>query len=50
MQYVDDEDKGGTQIDTPGGRQNIATVNESGNAIVVPDGSTPFVQVPTPTE
>lgn len=23
---------------------------ESGNAIVVPDGSTPFVQVPTPTE
>ena len=30
MQYVDDEDKGGTQIDTPGGRQNITTVNESG--------------------
>ena len=30
MQYVDDEDKGGTQINTPGGRQNITTVNESG--------------------
>ena len=28
----------------------IEAIKESGNAIVVPDGSTPFVQVPTPTE
>ena len=28
----------------------IEAIKESGNTIVVPDGSTPFVQVPTPTE
>lgn len=30
MQSVDDEDKGGTQMDTPGGIQKVAIVNESG--------------------
>ncbi|MEV8149908.1 phage antirepressor KilAC domain-containing protein [Arthrobacter sp. NPDC080073] len=30
MQVVDVEDKGGTQIDTPGGRQMLSTINESG--------------------
>ena len=30
MQMVDDDEKGGTQIDTPGGTQTIAIVNESG--------------------
>jgi len=30
MQGVDPEDKGGTQIDTPGGRQTVTTINESG--------------------
>lgn len=30
MQAVDPEDKGGTRIDTPGGQQNVATINESG--------------------
>lgn len=30
MQHVDPEDKGGTQIDTPGGRQTVSIVNESG--------------------
>lgn len=30
MQAVDPEDKGGTQIETPGGRQTVTTVNESG--------------------
>lgn len=30
MQSVDDEDKGGTQINTPGGKQTLTTVNESG--------------------
>ena len=30
MQTVDAEDKGGTQIDTPGGMQTVAIVNESG--------------------
>lgn len=30
MREVDPEDKGGTQIDTPGGRQTVTTVNESG--------------------
>ena len=30
LQQVDDEDKGGTQMDTPGGKQKIAVVNESG--------------------
>lgn len=30
MQSVDTEDKGGTQIDTPGGRQTVTVINESG--------------------
>ena len=30
MQQVDEEDKGGTQMDTPGGRQNVTVINESG--------------------
>ncbi|MFP3579962.1 phage antirepressor KilAC domain-containing protein [Arthrobacter sp. SIMBA_036] len=30
MQSVDQEDKGGTQIDTPGGRQTLTVINESG--------------------
>ena len=30
MQHVDAEDKGGTQMNTPGGIQEIATINESG--------------------
>lgn len=30
MQSVDAEDKGGTQMDTPGGVQTVAIVNESG--------------------
>ena len=30
MQNVDAEDKGGTQMDTPGGVQTVAIVNESG--------------------
>jgi len=30
MQTIDAEDKEGTQMDTPGGKQNIAIVNESG--------------------
>ena len=30
MQAVDAEDKGGTQMDTPGGIQTVAVVNESG--------------------
>lgn len=30
MQYLDDEEKGYTQMDTPGGSQQIAIVNESG--------------------
>ena len=30
LQHVDEEDKGGTQMDTPGGKQTLATVNESG--------------------
>lgn len=30
MQSVDPEDKGGTQIDTPGGRQTVTVINESG--------------------
>lgn len=30
MQSVDPEDKGGTQMDTPGGKQDVAVVNESG--------------------
>ena len=30
MQNVDAEDKGGTQMNTPGGLQNMAIVNESG--------------------
>lgn len=30
MQGVDPEDKGGTQIETPGGRQTVTTINESG--------------------
>jgi anti-repressor protein len=30
MQEIDPSDKGGTQIDTPGGRQTVATVNEPG--------------------
>ena len=30
MQTVDSEDKGGTQMDTPGGVQTVAIVNESG--------------------
>lgn len=30
MQAIDDEDKGGTRIDTPGGKQNITIINESG--------------------
>lgn len=27
---MDPEDKGGTQIETPGGRQTVTTINESG--------------------
>ena len=30
MQNIDAEDKGGTQIDTPGGMQTVTIVNESG--------------------
>lgn len=30
MQEIDADDKGGTQIDTPGGRQTVGLVNESG--------------------
>ncbi len=30
MQAIDSEDKGGTQIDTPGGRQSISIISESG--------------------
>ena len=30
MQELDDDEKGYTQIDTPGGKQNISVVNESG--------------------
>lgn len=30
MQQVDEEDKGGTQMDTPGGQQNVTVINESG--------------------
>lgn len=30
LQQVDEEDKGGTQMDTPGGNQTVAIVNESG--------------------
>ena len=30
MGNIDDEDKGGTQMDTPGGKQNFTTLNESG--------------------
>ena len=30
MQNADAEDKGGTQMDTPGGVQTVAIVNESG--------------------
>lgn len=30
MQHVDAQDKGGTQMSTPGGTQEIATINESG--------------------
>lgn len=30
MQGIDPEDKGGTQIDTPGGTQTVTTINESG--------------------
>lgn len=30
MQEIDPADKGGTQIDTPGGRQTVATINEPG--------------------
>lgn len=30
MQAVDEEDKGGTQMYTPGGLQTVAIVNESG--------------------
>lgn len=30
MQAVDDCDKGGTQMDTPGGRQEVTIINESG--------------------
>lgn len=30
MQSVDDEDKGGTQMNTPGGIQTVTIVNESG--------------------
>ncbi len=28
--HVDDEDKGVNEMDTPGGKQNIAVINESG--------------------
>lgn len=30
MQQIDEEDKGGTQIDTPGGRQTVTVLTESG--------------------
>ena len=30
MQSLDDDEKGYTQIDTPGGKQKMAVVNESG--------------------
>ncbi len=30
MQNIDEEDKGGTQMNTPGGIQTVAIVNESG--------------------
>ena len=30
MQEIDPADKGGTQIDTPGGRQTVTTINEPG--------------------
>lgn len=30
MQQIDDDDKGGTQMETPGGAQNVTIVNESG--------------------
>lgn len=30
LQNIDNEDKGGTQIDTPGGKQKLTIINESG--------------------
>lgn len=30
MQSIDEDEKGGTQMDTPGGKQNLTTINESG--------------------
>lgn len=30
LQQIDPEDKGGTQIDTPGGQQTVTTLSESG--------------------